>query len=82
MVRVRVYSTELCNYCVQTKRWLTENNIEFEEIVLNNQQAITQFQEDCPGQRTVPQLLIDGDLITGGYFGLMENKEEILTLLK
>ncbi len=82
MTRVTVYSTEMCGYCTRAKHWLTENSIEYTEIVLDNQGAIKQFQEDCPGLRTVPQIIIDGDLIDGGWEGLMESKEEVLTLLK
>jgi len=82
MVRVKIYSTEMCGYCTRAKHWLTENNIKYTEIILDNQGAIQQFQKDCPGLRNVPQIIIDGDLIDGGYDGLMECKEEVLTLLK
>lgn len=82
MPRVKIYSTETCGYCVMAKRWLSENQIEYAEILLDNQEAISQFRDECPGQRTVPQILIDGSLIEGGYTGLMEKREEMLTLLK
>lgn len=82
MPRVKVYTTETCGYCTMAKSWLIENNIEYAEILLDNQEAIAQFRVDCPGQRTIPQILVDGDLIDGGYMGLMEKKEEVLTLLK
>jgi len=80
-MRVRVYSTISCGYCKATKTWLSENNIEFEEIMLDNQQAIGQFKEDCPGATMVPQIIIDGVLHKNGYQGLMENAEKIKEML-
>ena len=82
MSRVKIYSTETCGYCIMAKRWLTENQIEYTEILLDNQEAISQFREECPGQRTVPQIFVLGELIEGGYDGLMKKKEEVLILLK
>lgn len=82
MLGVKIYTTETCGYCVMTKRWFLENQIEYTEILLDNQEAIKQFHDDCPGQRTVPQIVIDGDLIEGGYTGLMEKQEEVRSLLK
>lgn len=78
---INMYSTESCGYCRLAKEWFNENNIEFNEILLDNKDAISKFIKECPGLKTVPQIIIDGELIDGGYKGLMENKEEILSLL-
>ncbi len=82
MVRVKVYTTETCGYCVMAKDWLSTNQIEYDEIILDNQEAIIQFREECPGCTTVPQIFVLDELIDGGYDGLMEKKEEVLLLLK
>jgi len=65
-----VYSTETCPYCIRAKALLNEKDLLFEEIILDNQEAIAKFKEDCPGATTVPQILIDNVLVEGGYEGL------------
>lgn len=76
-----IYSTNSCGYCVMAKAWLKENNISYTEIVLDNQEAISKFKEECPGKTTVPQILISGILI-GGYDELMEKQEYVLGILE
>ncbi len=65
-----IYSTETCPYCIRAKDLLNEKGLLFEEIILDNQQAITKFKNDCPGATSVPQILIDDELVEGGYEGL------------
>lgn len=78
---VKIYSTNTCPYCVRAKAWLNENDISYNEIMLDNQDAIAQYQQDCPGKKTVPQILVNGELI-GGHDELMEKKEYVLNVLK
>jgi glutaredoxin 3 len=77
-MEIKVYSRDHCPYCDQLKSWLKEHNISFEEILVNTKEAVEQFKEDCPGQNTVPQILIDGKLIEGGHDGFMESEEKDL----
>lgn len=42
------------------------------ETILNGKEAISQFKKDCPGKTTVPQIIIDGVLVEGGYEGLVK----------
>lgn len=65
-----IYSTETCGYCKRAKDLLNEKGLLFEEIMLNNQEAITKFKNDCPGATSVPQILINDELVEGGYEGL------------
>lgn len=81
-MRVKIYSTEACGYCRLAKNWFESNEIEYTEILLDNKESVAEFMKECPNKKTVPQILIDQNLIEGGYKGLMENKEEVLTLLK
>ncbi len=62
-----VYSTETCSYCKRAKDLLNEKGLLFEEIILDNQKAIAKFKDDCPGATSVPQILINDELIEGGY---------------
>lgn len=78
---VKLYSTPFCSYCIKAKRWFLENKIDFEEISLVNQDAIEQFKKDCPGKKTVPQILINEVLFEDGYNGLIENAKKIKELL-
>lgn len=65
-----VYSTDTCPYCIRAKDLLNQKGLLFEEIILNNQEAIAKFKDDCPGATTVPQILINDELVEGGYEGL------------
>ena len=65
-----VYSTKTCGYCKRAKDLLNEKGLLFEEIILDNEEAITRFKNDCPGATTVPQILINDELVKGGYEGL------------
>jgi len=67
-----IYSTETCGYCKRAKDLLTEKGLLFEEVMLDNQEALTKFKDDCPGATTVPQILIDDELVEGGYTGLLK----------
>ena len=78
---VIIYSTNTCPYCIRAKTWLNNNNITYDEVILDNQEAITKFKKDCPGKTTVPQILINDELI-GGYDELMEKREYVINLLR
>ena len=65
-----VYSTKTCGYCKRAKDLLNEKGLLFEDIILDNEEAITKFKNDCPGATSVPQILIDDKLVDGGYEGL------------
>ena len=70
-----------CPYCVQAKKWLTAHDIVYDEIILDNQEAIAQYRVDCPGKATVPQIFV-GDELIGGYDELMEKQAYVLGILK
>lgn len=67
-----IYSTEACGYCKRAKDLLNKKGLLFEEIILDNQEALTKFKNDCPDATTVPQILIDSKLVEGGYMGLIQ----------
>ena len=66
MVRILVYSTRWCGYCVRAKALLESRGIEYEEISLDDDPAFRRKLFDLTGGWTVPQILIDGRPI-GGY---------------
>jgi glutaredoxin 3 len=66
VVRVTVYSTRWCGYCVRAKTLLDGKGIPYEEILLDDDPEFRQRLFDLTGGWTVPQVLIDGEPI-GGY---------------
>lgn len=64
---VIVYTTDVCPYCQQAKRLLTERQIPFKEVSLvGNDELRTKLSEENGGWRTVPMIFADGKFI-GGY---------------
>ena len=63
--KVRVYSTPTCPYCIRTKQFLKENNIEFEDIDVSTNQQASQEMVDKSGQMGVPVLDINGEIVVG-----------------
>ncbi len=63
--KVKVYSTPTCPYCIRTKQFLKENNVQFEDIdVSTNQQAAEEMMERS-GQMGVPVLETNGEVVVG-----------------
>jgi len=72
MSRVTVYSTTSCPICVKTKSMLSKWHIDYYEILIDTDDGTLEaFREATHGARTVPQILIDGNLI-GGFSELTE----------
>jgi len=72
MSRVTVYSTASCPICVRAKSMLSKWNIDYSEVRIDtDEQALEAFRKATQGARTVPQILIDDNLI-GGFSELTE----------
>ena len=71
MVKVKVYSTPVCPYCVYAKEFLKQHNIEFEDVDVSKDQAAAREMVEKSGQMGVPVIAI-GDKIIVGF-----NKEAI-----
>jgi glutaredoxin 3 len=72
MVRVKVYGTGMCPYCVRAKNLLARLGIAFEEVRIDlDPSRRREFLEVTNGARTVPQIVIDGRCI-GGFSELSE----------
>lgn len=65
LVTVKIYSTEWCHFCKEVKKFLEENNIEFEEIDVGKDQKAAQEMVEKSGQMGVPVLDINGEIIVG-----------------
>jgi len=63
--QVKVYSTPTCPWCMRTKQFLRENNINFQDIDVSSNQAAAEEMVQKSGQMGVPVLDIDGQIIVG-----------------
>ncbi len=62
---VKVYSTPSCPYCVMAKKYLASKNVSYEDldVSLDRNAAMEMIQKS--GQRGVPVLEINGNIIIG-----------------
>jgi glutaredoxin 3 len=65
VVRVEIYTTPSCPFCVRAKRLLQARGIPFEEIDVAGDDDLRAQVIDRTGRRTVPQIFIDGRSIGG-----------------
>lgn len=62
---VKVYSTPTCPYCKMAKKFLEENNVEYQNLDVSADPAAAKEMTDKSGQMGVPVLDIDGQIIVG-----------------
>jgi glutaredoxin 3 len=62
---VKVYTTSTCPYCVRAKSVLAKRGIAFEEINVSGDFEKRDWLVKATGQKTVPQIFIDGQSIGG-----------------
>ena len=67
--QVQVYKTPYCGYCVRAVNLLRSKGIAFEEIDVSGNDAKREWLVETTGQRTVPQIFINGQSV-GGYTDL------------
>lgn len=60
-----LWSKYHCPFCDQAKMLLKQRGIEFEERKIGDGWTKEELLEQIPTARTVPQILIDGQLIGG-----------------
>ena len=62
---IMVYSTKQCMYCNNLKAWLAQNNIPYHAIDVGEDPVAAREMIDLTGQRGVPVIVIDGEVIVG-----------------
>jgi GrxC family glutaredoxin len=65
VIRVKLYTTASCPFCIRAKRLLEARGIPFEEIDVGNDDALREEIMQRTGRRTVPQIFIDERSIGG-----------------
>lgn len=76
MRKITIYSKPNCPYCVSAKQFLSSKGYMFEEKVVGVNATREELLEAAPNARTVPQIIINGNLI-GGYDDLVRNWDTI-----
>jgi glutaredoxin 3 len=74
-MRAVVWSKYHCPYCDKAKALLTMKGIAFEERKIGDGYTKEELLEAVPNARTVPQIILDGNLI-GGYTDLEKYLKE------
>ena len=67
---IKIYTTSWCPSCVSAKNLLTELNIDFEEINIEEENISREDLQEISGKYTVPQIIINNKCI-GGYTQLL-----------
>ena len=75
MIKVRVFSTPSCPYCVTLKEFLKEHNVAFEDIDVSQDKKASDEMVEKSGQMGVPVVDIDGEIVVGF------DREKIVKLL-
>ena len=63
--KVKVYSTPTCPFCIMAKKFLKDNNIEFEDIDVSRNIKAAREMVEKTGQMGVPVIEIDGEFVIG-----------------
>lgn len=71
-----VYTKNNCHFCTMAKKLLTQKEIAFEEVNIEENDTARMFLIE-EGHRTMPQIYKDGELyVQGGFEGLREKLEK------
>lgn len=76
MNKVTVYSTNTCPYCTMMKNFLSEQNIPFTEVNVQQDREAAQRLVETTGQMGVPQTEINGQWVLG------YDPDSVMALLK
>lgn len=58
-MKVTVYSTTTCPYCVMLKKWLDDKGVEYQEYLIDQNPYAAQIMVSQSGQRGVPFTTIE-----------------------
>ena len=71
MVKITVYSTEPCSFCLRAKELLTLRELPFEEINLAKDPAGRLELVEKTGMLSFPQIVV-GEVLVGGFQQLVQ----------
>jgi len=62
---VVIYTTGICGFCHAAKRLLDQKDVEYREVRTEGRSDLRGWLVEASGQRTVPQIFINGEPIGG-----------------
>ncbi len=62
---VRIYVTTVCPYCIQAKALLRKKRVAYTEVNVDRREDLRSWLVSASGQRTVPQIFINGESMGG-----------------
>ena len=62
---VKIYTTNHCPYCVLAKEFFKKNNITYNEINVEEDEAAAEEMIEKSGQMGVPVIEVNGEIIVG-----------------
>lgn len=62
---VKVYTTSICPYCMTLKKFLKDNNIEFEEIDASVSEETQNLIMEKTGKMNVPVIVVGDEWVQG-----------------
>lgn len=62
---VTIYTTSYCGFCTRAKRLLAQKNVAFKEVDVEERPDLRAWLIKASGQRTVPQVFINGQSVGG-----------------
>lgn len=81
---ITIYTTQYCGFCTRAKQFLKDQKkVPFTEVRVDDRADLRKFIAEKSGQRTVPQIFINGKAI-GGYSDMaaLDNRGALDPLLK
>ncbi len=70
-MNVTVFGKTWCAYCDRAKELLEEKDQKYTFVnVEESEWALMEMRRLAPGASSVPQIIVDGTLVPGGYDGL------------
>ena len=64
-MKITIYSTPTCPYCVQAKQYFKKKNVDFEDIDVSSDKEKAHEMVELSGQMGVPVIKIDDEIIIG-----------------
>ncbi len=64
-MNIKIYTTPTCAYCHQAKSFLSQRGVNFTEYDVSRDQAAAEEMARLSGQRGVPVIIVDGQVVVG-----------------
>lgn len=76
MKQIKIWTGEGCVFCFRAKALMDAYGVPYEAVELTTDNY-KEFGRECGNVSTVPQIIVDGELIPGGYEGMIARIDEV-----